>query len=232
MTTAFFGSKEMWSWKELIYLLTVVLVAVPIFVEYSLYHYLVNFFGNELHAGTMTGLVMSSIFMAALYLIVLKPNGQSWKAVGVQGFSSGHWKRIVVWTIALIVVSIVLVIIMSEFGVGTDNSKTDSLQSQLTLLNFFIGFISAAVISPIYEEIFYRGFLYRFFSSRYGIGAGMLLSASIFTLVHIPTFNTLPVNFVSGLIFAWIYQKTGSVLPCILMHGLFNGIAVILTATA
>ena len=60
----------------------------------------------------------------------------------------------------------------------------------------------------------------------------MLLSASIFTLVHIPTFNTLPVNFVSGLVFAWIYQKTGSVIPCILMHGLFNGIAVILTVAA
>ncbi|WP_211655454.1 CPBP family intramembrane glutamic endopeptidase [Planococcus alpniumensis] len=232
MTTAFFGSKGMWSWKELIYLLAIVLIAVPIFVEYSLYHYLVNFFGNELHAGTLTGLVMSIIFMASLYFIVLKPNGQSWKTVGVHTFSPGHWKPIMIWSIVLIVVSIVLVIIMAEFGVGTDNSKTDSLQSQLTRLNFFIGLISAAVISPIYEEIFYRGFLYRFFSSRYGIGVGMLLSASIFTLVHIPTFNTLPVNFVSGLIFAWIYQKTGSVLPCILMHGLFNGIAVILTATA
>ena len=151
MTTAFFGSKGMWNWKELIYSLTIVLVAIPIFVEYSLYHYLVNFFGNELHAGTMTGLVMSIIFMSVLYFIVIKPNRQSWKAVGVQSFSSGHWKRITVWTIALIVVSIVLVVIMSEFGVGTDNSKTDSLQSQLTLLNFFIGFISAAVISPIYE---------------------------------------------------------------------------------
>lgn len=232
MTTAFFGGKEMWNWKELIYVLTIVLVAVPIFVEYSLYQYLVNFFGNELHAGTMTGLIMSIIFMGALYFIVLKSNRQSWKTVGVQSFAPKHWKPIIVWTIVLIVVSVVLVIIMSEFGVGTDNSKTDSLQAQLTLLNFFIGFISAAVISPIYEEIFYRGFLYRFFSSRFGIGAGMLLSASIFTLVHIPTFNTLPVNFVSGLIFAWIYEKTGSVLPCILMHGLFNGIAIILTATA
>lgn len=232
MMTAVFGNKAIWSWKELITLLAIVLIAVPVFVEYSLYHYLVNFFGNELHAGTMTGLMMSIIFMAALYSVVLKPNRQSWKEVGVQSFGPGHWKRIAVWTILLIVVSIVLISIMSGFGVGTDNRKTESLQAQLTILNFSIGFISAAIVSPIYEEIFYRGFLYRFFSSRFGIGAGMLLSASIFTLVHIPTFNTLPVNFVSGLIFAWIYEKTGSVLPCILMHGFFNGIAIVLTAIA
>lgn len=232
MMTAVFGNKAIWSWKELITLLAIVLIAVPVFVEYGLYHYLVNFFGNELHAGTMTGLVMSIIFMAALYSVVLKPNRQSWKAVGLQSFAPGHWKRIAVWTILLIVVSIVLVIIMSGFGVGTDNRKTESLQAQLTILNFSIGFISAAIVSPVYEEIFYRGFLYRFFSSRYGIVTGMLLSASIFTLVHIPTFNTLPVNFISGLIFAWIYEKTGSVLPCILMHSFFNGIAIVLTAIA
>jgi len=124
----------------------------------------------------------------------------------------------------------VLVIAMSFLGMGTENSKTESLQSQMNLLNFAIGFVSAAIISPIYEEIFYRGFLYRFFSSRYGVLSGMIISSIIFTVVHIPTFNTLPVNFASGLIFSWVYQKTGSVIPSILIHGIFNGIAVVLTS--
>lgn len=121
---------------------------------------------------------------------------------------------------------------MSFLGIGTANSKTESLQSQMTLLNFVIAFVSAAIISPVYEEIFYRGFLYRFFSSRFGIIAGLLISSTIFTIVHIPTYNTLPVNFVSGLIFAWAFQKTGSVIPGIIIHGAFNGLAVILTSFA
>ncbi|WP_186759837.1 type II CAAX endopeptidase family protein [Planococcus sp. CPCC 101016] len=222
----------MWKWRDLIYMLFLVLVLVPIFIETVLFNYLVNVFQNELYAGTLNGLIMAIIFTTALYFLVLKPKGQSWKAVGVRSFPFRKWKLIAVWTIILIMVSIVLVIFMSFVGIGTENSKTESLQSQMTLLNFGIGFVSAAIISPIYEEIFYRGFLYRFFSSRYGVFSGMLISSLIFTAVHIPTFNTLPVNFVSGLIFSWVYYKTGSVIPSILIHGIFNGIAVILTALA
>ncbi|KOF08953.1 CAAX protease [Planococcus glaciei] len=222
----------MWKWRDLIYMLVLVLVLVPIFIETVLFNYLLDFFQNELHAGTLNGFIMAIIFTTALYFIVLKPKEQSWKTVGLTPFPLRDWKLIAFWTIVLIVVSIVLVIGMSFIGVGTENSKTESLQSQMTLLNFTIGFVSAAIISPIYEEIFYRGFLYRFFSSRYGVLSGMLISSLIFTVVHIPTFNTLPVNFVSGLIFSWVYQKTGSILPSILIHGIFNGIAVILTAIA
>ncbi|MGE6415583.1 CPBP family intramembrane glutamic endopeptidase [Planococcus kocurii] len=227
-----FERNEKWGWRDLIYMLFLVLVLVPIFIEYVLFNYLLHILQNELYAGTLNGLIMAVIFMTALYLIVLKPKGQSWKAVGLKPFPLREWKLIAVWTITLIVVSILLVIAMSFMGVGTENSKTESLQSQMTLLNFAIGFVSAAIISPIYEEIFYRGFLYRFFSIRYGVLSGMMISSIIFTVVHIPTFNTLPVNFVSGLIFSWVYQKTGSIIPSILIHGIFNGIAVILTATA
>ena len=227
-----FERNEMWKWRDLIYMLFLVLVLVPIFIETVLFNYLLGTFQNELYAGTLIGFIMAIIFTTALYFIVLKPKGQSWKAVGLKPFPLREWKLIAVWTIILIVVSIVLVIGMSFIGVGTENSKTESLQSQMTLLNFTIGFVSAAIISPIYEEIFYRGFLYRFFSSRYGVLSGMLISSLIFTVVHIPTYNTLPVNFVSGLIFSWVYQKTGSIIPSILIHGIFNGIAVILTAIA
>lgn len=225
-----FKRKEVWQWRDLIFMLVLVMVLVPIFIETFLFDYLVSVFQNELYAGTLNGFIMAILFTTALYFIVLKPKGQSWKAVGVQSFPLREWKLIAVWTAILIVVSIALVIAMSFLGIGTENSKTESLQSQMTLLNFGIGFVSAAVISPIYEEIVYRGFFYRFFSSRYGILSGMVISSIIFTVVHIPTYNTLPVNFVSGLVFSWVYQKTGSVIPSMLIHGIFNGIAVMLTA--
>nr|WP_316046439.1 CPBP family intramembrane glutamic endopeptidase [Planococcus glaciei] len=73
------------------------------------------------------------------------------------------------WTFILILVSVGLVMIMSFMGIGSENSKTESLQTDMSVLHFIIAFVSAAIISPVYEEIFYRGFLYRFFQSRYGI---------------------------------------------------------------
>ena len=61
-------------------------------------------------------------------------------------------------------------------------------------------------------------------------GAVCLISSIIFTVVHIPTYNTLPVNFLSGVVFAWLYEKTNSIfLSAMIAHALFNFIAVLLT---
>uniref|UniRef100_UPI00403F124D CPBP family glutamic-type intramembrane protease n=1 Tax=Paenibacillus sp. FSL R10-2734 TaxID=2954691 RepID=UPI00403F124D len=40
----------------------------------------------------------------------------------------------------------------------------------------------------------------------------------------------MPVNFISGVVFAWTYERTGSVVPGMIVHGVFNTIAVLLTA--
>ncbi|MEM5014521.1 CPBP family intramembrane glutamic endopeptidase [Niallia taxi] len=226
-----FFLKSPWTWKELIKLLILVLVIVPIFIEYQLKEYLLALFQNDLYSGTMIGLIMSIIFIHGVYFIAIRPNTLSWKEVGLRKPPVNYWKKIIGWTLVLIVISIAMVVIMEILlGVGTENSKTASLQSRMTLLNFLIGFISATIISPLYEEIFYRGFIYRFLRSKFGIPISMLSSSFIFMIVHIPSFNTLPINFVSGLIFAWTYEKSSSIVPAIIIHAIFNGTAVILTA--
>lgn len=134
------------------------------------------------------------------------------------------------------IISIAIVIVMDLLGVGYENSKTESIESQLTPHPFpdclGVSQVSASMISPVYEEILYRGFLYRWLRTHYGMTAGIAASAFIFMIVHIPTFNVLPIVFVCGLIFAWTYEKTHSVLPGIIIHGTFNAIAIILTAFA
>jgi uncharacterized protein len=228
---ATFFRQTPWSWQELMKLLLLVLVIVPIFIEYLLKGYLSNILQNELYSGTFVGLVMAIIFTAGLYVIAMKPNKLSWQEVGLKRFSPQYWPSLVGWTFVLIVISVAMVVVMELLlGVGPENNKLESLQSRITPINFLIAFVSAAIISPIYEEIFYRGFLYRFLRGKFGIAISLFISSFIFMIVHIPTFNTLPVNFVGGLIFAWTYEKSGSIIPAILIHSLFNGIAVILTS--
>ncbi|ENH96438.1 hypothetical protein J416_10511 [Gracilibacillus halophilus YIM-C55.5] len=226
-----FFLKSPWTWKELLKLLTLVLVIVPIFIEYLLKEYLLHVLQNDLYSGTIVGLIMSFIFMFGLYIIAMKPHNLSWEEVGLKKFSNKYWGAIFGWTVVVIVTSIAIVVVMDALlEVGSENTKTDSLQSRMTLLNFLIGFVSAAIISPLYEEIFYRGFLYRFLRSKFGILISMLGSSFIFMIVHIPTFNTLPINFISGIVFAWTYEKSGSIIPAMIIHATFNGLAIILTA--
>ncbi|WP_404451856.1 CPBP family intramembrane metalloprotease [Virgibacillus necropolis] len=228
----FYFNQSPWSWKELIQLLTLVLVFTPFFIEFLIMQYLTEIFQNELYSGTLIGFIMSILFTFGVYFIGIKPKKLSWNEVGFHRFSKSYWSPMIGWTIVLIIGSILLSYITEWlFDIGTNNSKTNSLQTRLTTINTIIAFVSAAIISPIYEEIFYRGFLYRWFRSKYGLLAGMLISSFIFMIVHIPTFNSLPYTFLSGLVFAWTYEKTQSIYPSMIIHGTFNGLAVFLTVT-
>ncbi|MCE7792952.1 CPBP family intramembrane metalloprotease [Salipaludibacillus sp. CUR1] len=221
-----------WSWKEVSLLLIVTFIFVPVFIEYMLHGILYSVFQDSLYSGTLTGFVMAGVFMLALYLVALRPQRLSWKAVGIRPFHSGYWKWIGIWTLLLIGASVIVLFMMERFNIGWENEKTEALHANMTWISFLFAFVSAAIISPVYEEIFYRGFLYKWFRSKWGGAAGIVSSSTIFTLVHIPTYNTLPVNFISGIIFAWTYEKTNSVFPAMIIHGIFNGLAVILTALA
>ncbi|MFK2825959.1 type II CAAX endopeptidase family protein [Bacillus sp. B190/17] len=226
-----FGLNSMrWSWKELLQLLFLTLVIVPFLVEFLLQNALYVLFQNSLYSGTLTGLVMAIVFVLGVYFIALKPHGLSWNAVGLHSFSKEYWKSILYCIVILAIGSVLILGIMGWFNVGWENKKTQSLQDHMTFFTFLVGFLSAAVISPLYEEIFYRGFLYKWFRVKWGIGAAVMISSLIFTIVHIPTYNTLPVNFFTGIVLSWVYEKSGSIWPGIIIHGTVNGLAVILTA--
>jgi membrane protease YdiL (CAAX protease family) len=53
----------------------------------------------------------------------------------------------------------------------------------------------------------------------------MLLSAGLFALAHILPTSILPI-FILGVIFAYLYQISGSIWPAIIMHMLTNILAL------
>ncbi|CAM4233137.1 CAAX protease [Bacillus manliponensis] len=218
-----------WSKKEFLLILSFFFIFVPFFLEYLLQRQLYSMFQNSLYAGTLTGFFMAVTFLLAIYYITLKPFQLSWRHIGLH-FPKGYWLPTIYWTIILVILSIATVVVMDIIGINAENSKTDSLQMQITPFTFSIAFISAVIISPFYEEILYRGFLYKWLRGRLGVTSSLLCSALIFTLVHIPTYNALPMNFISGLVFAWTYEKSGSIIPAMVIHAFFNGLAITLTA--
>nr|EEK69360.1 CAAX amino terminal protease [Bacillus wiedmannii] len=221
--------KSMWGWKEILYLFVFVFFIVPVTVESLFYDYALKVIGNALYAGVLMGFIMAVIFTTVVYLFCIKRYKLSWKDIGIRKLSWRDFLWTVVALIFLIIVSITVLMIMEKMGISFENSKTETVQNDKSIYAFCIAVIGAAVISPIYEEVLYRGVFYTFFRDRYGISGGVLISSIIFTVVHIPTYNTLPVNFLSGVVFAWLYEKTNSILSAMIAHALFNFIAVLLT---
>lgn len=82
----------------------------------------------------------------------------------------------------------------------------------------------ASAGAPFVEEVMFRGILYPALRSKIGVWGGAFLSAAIFSAIH----PTLPGGFLQimaiGFGLALVYEWRRSLLPGIVLHGVFNGV--------
>ena len=86
--------------------------------------------------------------------------------------------------------------------------------------------ILAVVLAPLFEEVFFRGFLFRGFASSWGWVAGACVSAAVFGIAHLQLDVFVPL-FALGFALAWVYKRTGSLWTAIAFHALFNALSVL-----
>jgi len=86
-------------------------------------------------------------------------------------------------------------------------------------------FQALALVTPLTEEIFFRGFVFAGLVPWLGVGRAMVASAVVFSLFHLSVGVLIPV-FMTGLLLAWLYHRTGSLWPSIVAHAGQNALAV------
>lgn len=82
--------------------------------------------------------------------------------------------------------------------------------------------IDTVVLTPVVEEILFRGLLFATLRARLGLGASAVLSAAIFAVAHGYGAAGFIAVFWSGVLWAVAYEKTGSLLPSIAAHAVDN----------
>lgn len=94
------------------------------------------------------------------------------------------------------------------------------------ITGLLMALLLGAVVAPVAEEIFFRGFLYPGLRRSWGTGWALLASAALFAVIHGFT-AVIPPIFVIGLVLAISYEITGSLWPAILIHAAMNALAFI-----
>lgn len=86
-----------------------------------------------------------------------------------------------------------------------------------------IGLLLLFIIGPG-EEIFWRGFIQKTFSQKFGINTGYFSASLIYAGVHIITGNFMLIiaALICGLYWGWIYKKEKSLVPVIISHGIWD----------
>lgn len=93
--------------------------------------------------------------------------------------------------------------------------------------------LSVVVLTPIAEEVFFRGLVQstfrRYFRSPW---VGIVATSAIFVLLHYPQWKDMPALFALAVALGYNYERCGRLYPAILIHAIFNAVnvAVVLTA--
>jgi membrane protease YdiL (CAAX protease family) len=96
-----------------------------------------------------------------------------------------------------------------------------------TALAVITGIFVVGMAPPV-EEFFFRGFLYQALRNRIGVWGGAMASGLLFGAIHFKPEFLVPLA-ILGTILALLFERTGSLWPCILVHALNNSIAFAVT---
>lgn len=168
---------------------------------------------------TVTAGLTVSIVVMALILV----------AMGYQRNARRLWNpcstRIMLWSVGLGLSAIVLSDLLSQtFGFMPDLMEESFSQME----SGWTGVLTIVVLGPVLEEMLFRGGVTRELLERFPAGKAILYSALIFGIFHLNPAQIVPASFV-GLLLGWLYYKTGSLVPCITVHILNNGLSVVLS---
>lgn len=143
--------------------------------------------------------------------------------VGIWKFASTVLSSYVFYFILTIIISSIL------YKEQIDLPGYRPQESHLPLFGTdMIGVVGATffivIVAPLFEEIFFRGFVYRVLAKTWSVGFGSFMSAILFALFHFEFQSFIPL-FILGLILNYNYQRTSSLWTAIGFHALNNGIA-------
>ncbi len=93
---------------------------------------------------------------------------------------------------------------------------------------FWAAAVLACIVAPIVEETFFRGMLYTGLRTRMGVWPSAIISSVFFAAIH----PTLPAGFLPilalGTVLAIVRERTGSLVPSMICHGVNNAVALAL----
>ena len=116
--------------------------------------------------------------------------------------------------------------VVNYFIPEQDNDLLRILRSSRTVV-YIVAFL-ATFTAPLVEEVVYRGVLYSAIQRSIGVKGAIAIVTALFALIHVPQYwgspGTIILICLLSLVLTLVRVSTGNLLPCIILHTIFNGI--------
>jgi membrane protease YdiL (CAAX protease family) len=158
------------------------------------------------------------------------PRGRDWTAgliLGAVGFLAAHLVGAGIEVLAERFRHIEWVRAALEYESSNPVAQIVAALPKLGLTGLILAVLGIGIGAPLGEEMFFRGFAFNALKRRFGVTAGLIVSALLFTLPHTYVLGLLPV-FLLGMLLAWTYHNSGSLWVPIIIHATNNTASVLL----
>ena len=171
------------------------------------------------------GLVAAELLYLVPVIYILTKRRVPWKTLGFRAFNKNN----LALGCGLLVIAYLFImvynIILTLSGVTTQGEAIykalGSLDSPIWLV------LVGVILAPFVEEMLFRGFLFAGFRQRFGWNKAALLSSTFFALAHLQPAALIP-TFILGYLLAYIFHKSKSLWPGIILHFLVNSLGFFL----
>jgi len=136
----------------------------------------------------------------------------------------GGWWMAVVVSIATIAASFVAEPVNTLLPEMPELLK--QAMEQLTGGPVWIAFLSVSIFAPLFEEWLCRGLVLRGLLQKMKPGWAIVISALFFAVLHMNPWQAIPA-FILGVLFGYVYYRTGSLKLTMLMHCVNNTMALV-----
>ena len=93
-------------------------------------------------------------------------------------------------------------------------------------IELMMAFVALVIIAPVYEELLFRGFVFRGLAKATSFWPAALTVSFLFGLAH-GQLNVAVDTFLVGMVASWLVWHTKSIWPAILLHVIKNFVAYI-----
>ncbi len=196
-------------------------------------------------AATTLNLALTTLlYVAVVRLLVVGPGALGWREMGVVRPNRAAVRELLagaVLAIPVLGVTLVLGGLLAQFLEPAPSQLPEAGSVQGLLLNL----LTAAILAPIGEELFFRGFTTTAWARTWGARSAIARGAVFFALAHVAT--QLDVSFATGaqralfsfvallpvsVTLGWVFLARRSLYAAIGLHGTFNALQVIVLALA
>ncbi|MDH5360118.1 MAG: CPBP family intramembrane metalloprotease [Gammaproteobacteria bacterium] len=137
------------------------------------------------------------------------------------------WKRFFIICLGFIAIDWFGSMLISWLGwtLGISSHWSESINERMVFgpsETMWLGLINLVIFAAVFEELGFRGIVYGTMRSRMNANRAMLISALLFSSVHLYSLAGFLSVLWSGLVLAYMYERYRSLLPGMVVHGAGN----------